>query len=365
MKKISVFFLLVLSCASAVAQHSGRKIKPVVAPQPAGGQFANRTTAIGDTFTLSHVLSSDTLTLYSWGPGKGYTTGTDSFNDLGFAERYDINGADSSVRVIGVMAIFGGVVNPASANSVNFHVWNIGEPTAITATMAIGGTPTFALDTLTVPFTHLGIGATTDTLKTFLFDSATALLSFPFFVGYDMNYSFGTLNGDTIGLMCTLDGERNTPAYYAYMAVDDFGDTTRDTVINVQNATQWSDYNWHDNYTDNDSIFDHLAIYPIVAIENPTSVASVSRNSLTLFNAFPNPATNCTNIHFSLTRPGAVSIQLMDMRGAVVTNIQPGKLTAGEHTVPVDVSKLPAGNYIYLIRTYSGDGLAGKLTVGR
>jgi len=231
--------------------------------------------------------------------------------------------------------------------------------------MAYGGTPTSALDTLTVPFTQLGIGTVADTLKTFLFDSATTFLNFPFFVGYDMDYSVSTLNGDTIGLMCTLDGERHSPAYYAYMSVDDFGDTTRDTVINVQNATQWSDYNWHDNYTNNDSIFNHLAIYPIVAIENPTSIAGVTHKTLTLFSAFPNPATDCINIRFSINMPGKVSIQLMDMRGGVVSDVQPGILSAGEHTIPAAVGALPAGNYIYLVRTASGDGLAGKFAVTR
>ncbi len=333
-----------------------------------------RTTAAGDTVALTNIPAADTpLVMYAI-PGGGYLTGTDSFGDQGFAERYDIDVAadDSSLVIIGVVAEFHGVVNPLSTHTVSFNAWSVGVPSAISSTYAYSGFPGLSLNSVVVPFTQLGIGAAADTIKAYLFPVATSTIQNSFFIGYTMAYNFTSLAGDTIGLACSLNGDRTSVTYDTLHYIDSVwsttdsmyvADTVIDTTINVQNATQWSDGVWHDNYTDNDSLYNDLAIYPIVVIGNPTGVKGVKKNNFTFFGCFPNPAQNSTNIRFSLLKNADVSIQLADMAGHCISTIKEEGLNTGEHIVPVSTSELPSGDYLCIIRTSGGDGMATKITV--
>lgn len=356
---VLILLSLVLGTAANAQRHAYRthNINP---------QTAVKTTAVGDTLVLSNINSADTLTMYSY-PEGGYVTGPNAFGDRGFAERYDINGSDSSITVIGVMSHFGGKVNPASTRTINFKVWGLTPLVPITSSLAYQDLPTNSQDTLTVPVTQLGIGTTTDTVKSFFFPRPTDTIQGGFYIGYDLTYSFSSLNGDTIGLYSTVDGNRNTPLYniVAVPPLSEIGDTTYDTVIVVQNATLWSDNNWHDNYTQNDSIFNNLAIYPIVVIGQPTGINSITRKDLTFYGNYPNPANDITNIRFSLAKAADVTITVMDLQGRAVQTIPLQHLAASEHIVPVNVSSLAAGSYVYSVVTSGGDGIAGKLTIIR
>ena len=333
-----------------------------------------RTTAVGDTVALTNIAAADTpLVMYSI-PGGGYLTGTDSFGDQGFAERYDIDVAadDSSLVIIGVVAEFHGVVNPLSAHTVSFNAWSVGVPSAISATYGYSGFPGTLLDSVVVPFNQLGIGAAADTIKAYLFPVVTGTVQNSFFVGYTMIYNYSSLAGDTIGLACSMNGDRTSSIYSVASYVDSVldtvtstyvADTVYDTTINIQNATQWSDGVWHDNYTDNDSLYNDLAIYPIVVIGNPTGVKGVTKNNFTFFGCFPNPAQNSTNIRFSLLKNAGVTIQLTDMAGRCISTINETGLSTGEHIVPVSTSELPSGDYLCILRTSGGDGIATKITV--
>ena len=325
-----------------------------------------KTTAIGDTLILSNIPVADSVRyIYTEGTNdsNGYLTGTDSSNDVAFAERYDYNGADSSMVLIGVFAEFGGKVNPASSQTINFNVWDLTAPIVITSSLTYSGFPNNILDTLNVPVTQLGIGITSDTLKAFLFPTSTGILPGSFFVGYSINYIFSTLNGDTIGLASSANGTRTSPITISSVNIDALGDTSYDTVINVQNATMQSDYNWYDNYTQDDSISNDLAIFPIVVIGSPTGIKGITKNNLTFFGNFPNPAVNSTDIKFSLLEGTDVTIQIMDMAGHKLSTITAAGMSSGTHLVPVNTTDMPSGNYLYLVRTADGDGMAGKMTI--
>ena len=370
MKKALLLFITASYSVVSFAQHA-------VNPHATRRQPVNntvdalmRTTAIGDTLHLTNIAASDTLALYTLGNStdSGYVTGPNAYGDMGFAEKYDFNGNDSSLTIIGVMAKFGGKVNPASAHFVNFKVWSVSSEVAITSTFAYNGFPLNSFDTVNVPVTQLGIGigAAPDTLKSFLFPFATDTLNGAFYVGYNMNYNFTTLAGDTLGLYASLDGERISPLYNVVLTISDLtGDTTRDTVFNVQNATQWSDNTWHDNYSDDDSLYNNLAIYPIVVIGQPTGMNKVTRGSLSFYGNYPNPAVNTTNIKFALAKNADVLIEILNMAGQSMNTIQLKSLNTGEHIVPVQTKALAPGNYVYLIRTSGGDGVAGQMTVIR
>ncbi len=315
-----------------------------------------RTTGTGDTVTMSNTVG-DNIVLYNAGADSGYARGTNYWGDKAFAERYDFSGADSTLKIVGVVAKFGGKVSASSTKSITFNVWGVGAQQYITAGTFYSGFPSSSVLSRNVPLTQLTPG----TQQQFMFDGQ-ALLTGSFFIGYNINYSFSDLNGDTVGLYTSEDGDRNSPASYLQVTINDV-DTTVDTIINVQNATQWSDGAWHDDYTGNDSLFNDLAIYPIVTVWHPTAVKGITRKELTFYGSYPNPANDQTNIKLSLATQADVTVQLTDMAGRVVNTITQQNVAAGEHTIPLSTVSLPSGEYIGLITTSKGDGIASKIIV--
>ncbi len=319
-----------------------------------------RTTAIGGSDTLTNWTGTDTLAIYSTGTNadSGYCAGTDVYGDHGFAERYDFNTADSSLRVTGVIALFGGTVSPSSTNHVTFKVWSVGAQVAAPFSPTTGaassfwfdsGFPNTVLTSQNVQLTNLGL----DTLKIFMFATPTAYLNHSFFVGYDITYTWGS--GDTIGLYSNKDGERTSNAYNV---------VGTDSIANNVNVTEFSDNTWHDNAADNFGLFYNYAMFPIVAVGTANlSVSGVTRNDLTFFGNYPNPAVNSTNIKFSLANSASVTVTIADMSGRTINEVSFASLTAGEHIVPVPTANLAAGDYIYVVHTSTGSGIASKLTV--
>jgi hypothetical protein len=368
MKKISILTITLLLCFAGFAQRITHfHEQPISSFDPstalATPKAAAKTTAAGDTLILRNT-ASDTTTLYRLDSG-GYVTGTNFWGDKAFAERYDFNNADSSIRVLGVVALFGGTISATTSKTITFDVWDAGRQQPITGSLFYNGFPGTLLNTITVPVNQIGIGAVTDTLKNHWFTAPTYLPSSSFFVGYNINYNYNTLNGDTIGLANSPNGVRlpaGSAGLFSLVYNASTIDTTLDTVLNVQNATLGSDNVWYDNYTQNDSIKNNLAIYPIVLIGFPNGVNGVTKNNLTFFGNYPNPAGDYTNIRFSLAQSADVSLQIMDMAGRMTETIKQTNLSIGEHLISVSTAHLAAGEYLYLLRTSGGDGMAGKMS---
>ena len=371
MKKFDLILFLCLCCATAFARdrkiHNALSVTPVQNTdlRSAGAAKTLRTTGSGDTTWYSNVLFTDTLTVYPVASGdSGYFTGTNVFGDNGFAERYHISVADSTISVIGVYALFAGTVNPASTNNITFKIWSESDPVEVSQTTSYSGYPNTILDSVVVPFTQLGIGqgSSVDTQKGFYFLPPWVNTGNTFFAGFTLDYDFNSLNGDTIAVQCTKNGERHTPDFL--ITINIVGtDTTVDTTVIVQNATQWADNNWYDNYTQNDSLFNHLAIFPIVIIGNPNGVKGITKNNLSFMGNMPNPANDHTDILLSLARPDGVQVSVSDMQGRSVLNKNWNGLSSGTQVLNLDTHTLAPGSYIYTVHTSSGDGFASKLEV--
>lgn len=365
MKKTLLSILTVGMCLSGIAQEfkKGNKSRDQIMPTPTLTKdvIAAKTTADGDTIYgllnfSSTQLSGDSLVCYTAGADSGFIYGPNIYGDKAWAERFDFDGADSSIEVIGTYALFyGSVSSTANTHAINFNVWSQGPISLVSGTTNIywGGFPNTILTTSqNFSVTNLGIGSTS--LPVFMFNTPSPNIADSFFVGYTANWSFAASNGDTIGILTTRDGYRYSPAYYPL--------GNGDTLINVKNATQYSDDTWNDDLFSNFQLANHLAIFPIVVVHYTTSAAGVTKNDFTFYGNYPNPATNSTNIKFALKNATEVSITVTDMTGKIIKNIQQN-YAAGEHVVPVETSDLAAGSYLYLIRTSEGDGMGSKFTV--
>ncbi len=362
MKKVLLLSIGAAMSFGAFAQSASKvaRIGKTTNAQAGVARSHNRTSAIGSVDTLGHISSTDTLAAYIAGADSGYCAGIDVYEDMGFAERFDFSTADSSLQVLGVIALFAGNVNPASTHTAVFKVWSAGAKVSAGITgrpfVFESGFPNTVLASQSVPFTQLGVGGVnSDTPKIHMFATPTAYLNKSFFVGCTINYTWATLAGDTVGLYSNLNGERTTAVYTV---------SGTDTIINNKNATQYSDASWHDNATDNFQLYYNYFLFPIVRVGAANlSVSGVQRNDLTFFGNYPNPAVNSTNIKFSLATANDVTISVSDINGRTVSTIKEINLSAGEHIVPVSTTDLAAGEYIYVVRTATGNGIASKMTV--
>lgn len=367
MKKLLLVTAGFLTCVSSFAQNS--KATRINAEIPAAGfsliqtQFA-KGTGNGDTFLVRNFTTpADTLTLYyvdSSPFDSGLSSGTNGFGYKGFAERFTIKGTDSAVSILGAAVYFYGTASANSTKSVNIRAWSQGPKVSAGITgrphLFFNGKPNTVLNTLTVPLTQLRkSNGRIDSFRLFQFATPTAYINDSFFVGFDINYTWATLAGDTVNVVQTTDGHRHSPTYLVSGA---------DTLLNVQNATQASNGNWLDNYYEAEpGLYNNYAMYAYFKVRIPNGVNGITKNDLTVFGTFPNPGNNNVTAKFSLAKAADATIDIMDINGRVLQSTTVKGAAAGEHFVPLSTSSLPSGNYICLIRTSNGDGMGVQMTV--
>ena len=362
MKKLILLSIGAAICSVASAQSVSRPDFSNLTMASEGRQLAGKTTGVyHDSLVMANISATDTIALYyaNAHTDSGYFFGTSIYQYNGFAERYDFNSADSNVQVLGTLSWFGGTVNPSSTKNVTFKVWSAGTMVSTSTSrphLFFSGFPAAKLDSVNVSIHNLGINiaAGSDSTKAHYFATPTAVLTTSFFVGYTINYNGMSLGGDTIGVRSTLAGTRHGVNYNVSGA---------DTIINNQNTTLDSG-SWLDNGSQL-GFYANLVIFPIVKIYNFLSVNGINNKNLTFFGNYPNPATNETNIKFSLAVSSDVTIDIMDVSGRTVQTVNEKNLTAGEHTIAVATNNLPTGEYIYVVRSSNGGGIASKLTIAK
>jgi alkaline phosphatase D len=97
------------------------------------------------------------------------------------------------------------------------------------------------------------------------------------------------------------------------------------------------------------------ARYPILAPLAPRQrmVVSVFENEemqSVLLGAYPNPATHQLTLQYTLHKSNDVQVQLADLSGRIVYTDLVAAQGAGIHRQSIDVSALPAGSYVLLVR---------------
>lgn len=79
---------------------------------------------------------------------------------------------------------------------------------------------------------------------------------------------------------------------------------------------------------------------------------------------FPNPAKNIATLRMQLTTAQNLNLRITDMAGRTVYTTGLQSYTAGQKDVPIMVSQLPKGNYVYTLHNEAGLPLhKGKLAV--
>jgi hypothetical protein len=86
---------------------------------------------------------------------------------------------------------------------------------------------------------------------------------------------------------------------------------------------------------------------------NPLSVSTVASNGFILDQNYPNPVATTTTFSYTTPTEAAVAITICDITGKIVKAISSGYVSAGEHSITTDLSDLPVGIYLLLVKSGS------------
>ncbi len=377
MKKVLLFASAALISTVSVAQQSPVKVFSYDAPTQANSAAKTlsraKITKNGDTLTKSHIISTDGLFVYYAGSSpfdSGYIAGYNALGYKGYAERFDIKGTDSSVQPLGVAIYFAGSANAGSTKNVRGVAWAQGPTTTVSGRphLFFKGVPSTVITSS--PSVTLGnlrdASGDIDSLLYMPFPVGGSYVADSFFVGCDFpsGYTFSSLGGDTLIVVQNEskaggrhgDGGVPSPGYIVSGA---------DTIINVQNASQTSTGTWVDNLNGGGSgLYNNYVMFAVFRVKITTGINNgISRNDLTVFGTYPNPANNSSKLKLSLKSATDVTLQIMDMSGRIVRSAAPQHLGAGTHELPVSTSELSTGTYYCLVRTSAGDAMGIEMTV--
>ena len=292
---------------------------------------------------------------------SGYYLGINAYGYKGWAEAYNITvPMDSAMMVIGTISIWHGNYKLTTNKTLSIEVWNAdtAHGTVLHPSAYLTGFPQNVLTSEMVPIRSLRMGYNNapDTLSAVTWFHAPANVSGYFFVGYEMAYDFHNLNGDTICIRATQQGTGSGHKNFYYI------DNTGDTAYHVRNAVELASGTWLDPYWQA-HLNVNYSIVPIVQIRDITGVTNISKNGLSFYGVYPNPAVNNATVRFSLEQTDDVLIQVMDMQGRILSVVKQAHLSSGMHEISVTTATINPGNYIYSVSNGSGAAFAAKLTI--
>jgi hypothetical protein len=96
-------------------------------------------------------------------------------------------------------------------------------------------------------------------------------------------------------------------------------------------------------------LIDDLSFQGTVGIEDEPQELVVK--DYVLEQNYPNPFNPTTQISFGLPTSGTVEIVIFDQLGREVDRLQPGLMSAGNHTITWSAENLPSGVYYYQLQT--------------
>jgi photosystem II stability/assembly factor-like uncharacterized protein len=100
------------------------------------------------------------------------------------------------------------------------------------------------------------------------------------------------------------------------------------------------------------------------AVTSVTEIYEVVRKSLMRYFIAPNPSEGLANLHYTLTTPNRVEIQVFGILGNHIATLVQEQQAAGNYVVPVDVRTYPSGQY-YVRLSVNGEWVSRSLQVVR
>ena len=249
----------------------------------------------------------DTLFIYTFSGNGGYVCGTNSYNDLEKAQKFNLNGTTTVIEVDACLY----TTTPSSAANTYIKVYSI-NPTTKGPQTLLGTSNPVAINAF----------AANGSATKFTFASPVSVTD-GFFV------SFVIPTSDTAAVYQSNDGCWS-------------GDSLA--------FEKWkSDNSWHSIYSSWSKFETDLAIFPIVPID-----ASISENNfingIQLSACSPNPVSTMANIQYQLQKSAKnVKLEIFDITGKLIVAYVQGAKLAGKYTMNINTERLNAGTYFYTL----------------
>lgn len=286
--------------------------------------------AIAQTTVTSHFEGALTdpsdaqVGYYTWGPGNGYVSGTNTYGDKAILQLFDSNyGVSGAGTIDNVKLHISAIDDAGNGTLVTVGIWenNGGSPGALlgSADVELASIDTSAanLQVITDGTAAQGIYNLDVTFGTPVEIPANE----SYFAGITLPTAAEAANGDTLIVTTTVQ-EGN------YQFVDA---STHAGALDASDA--WASYGASGIEIAN-------AIFPTM-----TFTSSITENNLDI-TVYPNPAENILNIDAAETLS---SVKVIGMDGRVVIDNE-----VDGNTTSIDVSSLEAGSYYYEVVSLDG-----------
>ncbi len=141
-------------------------------------------------------------------------------------------------------------------------------------------------------------------------------------------------------------------------------------LLNGAPITGDSPYRFVDQSIERDKVYEYRLEAVLVDSReyvDTTSVNTAESNipfTYRLGQSYPNPATGVAIIDFALPRTEEVTLKLYDTKGRCIATPVESELPVGIHSIPVDVSSLANGVYLYRVETLNYNETM-RMVVGR
>jgi len=154
--------------------------------------------------------------------------------------------------------------------------------------------------------------------------------------------------GDTVGFICDNIGDAVGINYAFHRSVDGALST------------------W---YTSN-SLFggalnNNIAIFPLMAPEDPSSIGAQLSFGGLKSTVYPNPAVNSLNVSLIMERSRNANLTLLQINGNEVVSSLEVAVGKESTTHQIDISGIASGNYILLIEGENGERMARKVIISK
>jgi len=302
-------------------------------------------TTVVDTLTNHwHLLNPavDTALTYHACSASSFVAGNNCYGDKAKVQKFDsAYGVTTSNGTINALLLwYGGKVQSAGTATYSATVWN--DNAGVPGTV-LGSVPITISNIDTSLAAKHAIGPMSALKGVYnvvaTFSTAIAIPSNKkFWAGITFTYAAG----DSAGLVTSYD----------YKAGDAGGLTGDCKEAKNYTFEQWSDNTWHsfnDGTTSSWGLDIAIAAYPVVSL-NQSAVNEVS-NTISELKNYPNPANGSTTISYTLAQSSEVSLNIYDITGKKLMELNQGKQNSGNHIINMNVSSLSEGMYFYSLQT--------------
>ncbi|GIV42387.1 MAG: hypothetical protein KatS3mg034_1697 [Vicingaceae bacterium] len=251
----------------------------------------------------------------------GYVVGHNGYGDKAKAQKFIYNPGGNWYRIEGALLWIGGYQytsnNPNSKVTVKVYNSN-GNGLAKTGTVT--DAPGTVLGSADLLINSIDTSAGGDNGFTVVTFPTPIQVSQNYYIGVDLSTSAA---GDSIGLISSNDGG---------------------AIFQDFSWEQWSDNNWYSLDTSWGLNID-LAIFAIVS-DPPASIDDLGYTNGLRFQTYPNPAVDNVNVTYDLTENANITIEIRDLNGRLIKNINKGSQMPGRYVENINVSDLSAGQYL-------------------